>query len=69
MVFQGIKKGFFFGFKIQLHKYISHLFPNDLPCKVADFGCKEIGIVEHEMPGLMSLHKKYAGVTVNKVRE
>jgi adenosylhomocysteinase len=45
---------------------MSQLFPNDLPCKVADirltdFGRKEIEIAEHEMPGLMALRKKYAG--------
>ena len=44
---------------------MSQLFPNDLPYKVADirladFGRKEIEIAEHEMPGLMSLRKKYA---------
>ena len=46
---------------------MSQLFPNDLPYKVADtrladFGRKEIEIAEHEMPGLMSLRKKYAGL-------
>ncbi len=45
---------------------MSQLFPDDLPFKVADiqlanFGRKEIEIAEHEMPGLMSLRKKYAG--------
>jgi len=44
---------------------MSPLFPNGLPFKVADiqladFGRKEIEIAEHEMPGLMSLRKKYA---------
>ena len=43
------------------------LFPNNLPYKVADikladFGRKEIEIAEHEMPGLMALRKKYAGL-------
>src|ERR1700754_3571491 len=28
--------------------------------KLADFGRKEIDIAEHEMPGLMSIRKKYA---------
>src|ERR1700710_73728 len=28
--------------------------------KLADFGRKEINIAEHEMPGLMSIRKKYA---------
>jgi adenosylhomocysteinase len=42
------------------------LFSNDLPYRVvdiqlADFGRKEIEIAEHEMPGLMTLRKKYAG--------
>src|SRR6266478_6553188 len=27
---------------------------------LADWGRKEIGIAEHEMPGLMSIRKKYA---------
>ena len=45
---------------------MSQLFPNGLPYKVADiqlaeFGRKEIEIAEHEMPGLMSLRKKYDG--------
>jgi len=45
---------------------MSELFPTTLPYKVADmslaeFGRKEIEIAEHEMPGLMSLRKKYAG--------
>jgi len=45
---------------------MSHLFPPNLPYKVADiqladFGRKEIEIAEHEMPGLMALRKKYAG--------
>ena len=45
---------------------MSQLFPNSLPYKVADiqladFGRREIEIAEHEMPGLMSLRKKYAG--------
>lgn len=36
-----------------------------LPYKVADisladFGCKELDIAEHEMPGLMAIRKKYA---------
>ena len=40
-------------------------FALDLPYKVADisladFGLKEIEIAEHEMPGLMSIRKKYA---------
>ena len=40
-------------------------FSSDLPYKVADisladFGRKEIEIAEHEMPGLMSIRKKYA---------
>ena len=40
-------------------------FSLDLPCKIADisladFGRKEIEIAEHEMPGLMSIRKKYA---------
>ena len=40
-------------------------FALDLPYKVADisladFGRKEIEIAEHEMPGLMSIRKKYA---------
>ena len=52
--------------KKQLYKFMSQLFPNDLPYKVADFqladfGRKEIEIAEHEMPGLMALRKKYAG--------
>jgi len=46
---------------------MSQLFQNDLPYKVADirladFGRKEIEIAEHEMPGLMALRKKYAGL-------
>ena len=46
---------------------MSQFFSNDLPYKVADirladFGRKEIEIAEHEMPGLMSLRKKYAGL-------
>ena len=46
---------------------MSQLFSNDLPYKVADirladFGRKEIEIAEHEMPGLISLRKKYAGL-------
>ena len=46
---------------------MSQLFSNDLPYKVADirladFGRKEIEIAEHEMPGLMSLRKKYASL-------
>ena len=41
------------------------IFSSDLPYKVADislaeFGRKEIEIAEHEMPGLMSIRKKYA---------
>jgi adenosylhomocysteinase len=45
---------------------MSQLISNELPYKVADirladFGRKEIEIAEHEMPGLMSLRKKYAG--------
>jgi len=45
--------------------YMSQLFPNNLPYKVADirladFGRKEIEIAEHEMPGLMALREKYA---------
>ena len=45
---------------------MSQLFSNGLPYKVADvqladFGRKEIEIAEHEMPGLMSLRKKYVG--------
>ncbi len=45
---------------------MSHLFPINLPYKVADmslaaFGRKEIEIAEHEMPGLMALRRKYAG--------
>ncbi len=44
---------------------MSHLFPTNLPYKVADmslaaFGRKEIEIAEHEMPGLMALRRKYA---------
>lgn len=44
---------------------MSQLFPDNLPYKVADisladFGRKEIEIAEHEMPGLMSIRKKYA---------
>ncbi|HQF12074.1 MAG TPA: adenosylhomocysteinase, partial [Paludibacteraceae bacterium] len=40
-------------------------FSSELPYKVADlsladFGRKEIEIAEHEMPGLMSVRKKYA---------
>ena len=27
---------------------------------LSDFGRKEIGIAEHEMPGLMSIREKYA---------
>src|SRR5471030_2067605 len=27
---------------------------------LADWGCKEIAVAEHEMPGLMSVRKKYA---------
>jgi len=43
---------------------MSVLFSTELPYKVADmtqadFGRKEIEIAEHEMPGLMSLRKKY----------
>ncbi|MDR1370011.1 MAG: adenosylhomocysteinase [Dysgonamonadaceae bacterium] len=43
---------------------MSEKFANDLPYKVADvsladFGRKEIEIAEHEMPGLMSLRRKY----------
>ena len=43
---------------------MSEKFANNLPYKVADisladFGRKEIEIAEHEMPGLMSLRKKY----------
>ncbi len=43
---------------------MSGKFENNLPYKVADisladFGRKEIEIAEHEMPGLMSLRKKY----------
>lgn len=46
---------------------MSNLFPSNLPYKVADmsladFGRKEIEIAEHEMPGLMALRKKYAGL-------
>ena len=46
---------------------MSQLFPNGLSYKVADiqladFGRKEIEIAEHEMPGLMALRKKYAGL-------
>lgn len=45
---------------------MNHNFASDLPYKVADinladFGRKEIEIAEHEMPGLMSIRKKYAG--------
>lgn len=44
---------------------MNNRFTSDLPYKVADislaeFGRKEIEIAEHEMPGLMSLRKKYA---------
>ena len=47
---------------------MSQLFPDDLPYKVADirladFGRKEIEIAEYEMPGLMALRKKYAGLS------
>jgi adenosylhomocysteinase len=53
--------------KIKKNNYMSQLFSNGLPYKVADtgladFGRKEIEIAEHEMPGLMSLRKKYAGL-------
>jgi adenosylhomocysteinase len=46
---------------------MSLLFPDNLPYKVADiqladFGRKEIEIAEHEMPGLMALRRKYAGL-------
>jgi adenosylhomocysteinase len=46
---------------------MSVLFQTNLPNKVADmsladFGRKEIEIAEHEMPGLMALRKKYAGL-------
>jgi len=39
--------------------------PTTLPCKVADmslaeWGRKEIGIAEHEMPGLMAIRHRYA---------
>ena len=39
--------------------------PTTLPYKVADlslaeWGRKEIGIAEHEMPGLMAIRKRYA---------
>jgi adenosylhomocysteinase len=45
---------------------MNHDFSSDLPYKVADinladFGRKEIEIAEHEMPGLMSIRRKYAG--------
>lgn len=44
---------------------MNNRFTSDLPYKIADislaeFGRKEIEIAEHEMPGLMSLRKKYA---------
>ena len=39
---------------------------NELPFKVADlgeaeFGRKEIGLAEHEMPGLMALRERHSG--------
>ena len=44
---------------------MDHNFSADLPYKVADinladYGRKEIEIAEHEMPGLMSIRRKYA---------
>jgi len=46
---------------------MSQMFSTNLPYKVADikladFGRREIEIAEHEMPGLMALRNKYAGV-------
>jgi adenosylhomocysteinase len=54
----------FVGLKINKTN-IDKNFALDLPYKVADisladFGRKEIEIAEHEMPGLMSIRKKYA---------
>src|SRR5690554_6189953 len=44
---------------------MDHNFSADLPYKVADinladYGRKEIEIAEHEMPGLMSIRRKFA---------
>jgi adenosylhomocysteinase len=33
---------------------------------LADWGRKELDIAEHEMPGLMSIRKKYAAATRSK---